>query len=883
MRIISANTKSIEKASLIYGAILALIFALSLYIRVVVPYDSLFSATFVRFGGNDPWYNMRLVESTLHNFPHRIYFDAFTYYPHGTTVPFAPLFDYLLAVIIWMIGLGDPYATLGQYGIDTIGAWYPAVLGALTVIPVYCIGKELWTRNAGLISAALIAVLPGQFLSRSMLGFTDHHVAETLFSTIAMLFLILAIMAAKKNEITFYSILEKDWSSLKKPLIYSILGGIFLGSFYLSWKGAPLFIFVLLVYAVVQYIIDHVREKSTDYLFMVFIPTFLISLIIIAPVPIIGTVTGIQSISLILGIVVFGLLSAISFLLTQKKINPYWYPIVTVALGVTSLALLSVLSPSLYSALTGQLRIFFPSVTQLTVQEIHPMHIFSPYTGKITDAEAWQWFTTTFFIALVAFPWIGYRIARKFRPDEILVIVWSAVMLFACFGQNRFAAYYAVNVALLCGFVYWKAIEFLWFRGVVGEDAVEKARKIKGKKKGGALGGDAKKARTKKATKDEKIQEAEKIKRYTGADLPIMILIIGIIGFVGFVLFYPPLTVSLASAEYVGGPVFPELFARFGVDDWYESLSWLKENTPDPGVDYYALYDAPPINKTINRIEDYKYPESAYSIISWWDYGHWITRIGHRIPVANPFQQGIGGPYRNDTPGACVFFITRNESEANEVADALGVRYVVSDFMMADAFNAFYNKFGAMTTWAGDTGGYYTQIEIDQFVPSEKYFSTIVARLHIFDGKGVAFSEELYLAPLRHFRLVHESPTSIISFGGQEIKYVKVFEYVKGAKITGAAPLGSIVEIATNVSTNQGRKYLYAERMISNGSYEFIVPYSTEGPIDGGTNFDVFASPYKVNAGRIENATIDWGKGVDVSVPEEAVTEGKRIRVDLDI
>lgn len=57
-----------KKTSQIYGAILTVIFCLSLYIRVALPYDSVFSGTFVRFGGNDPWYNM--------------------------------LFDYLLAVII---------------------------------------------------------------------------------------------------------------------------------------------------------------------------------------------------------------------------------------------------------------------------------------------------------------------------------------------------------------------------------------------------------------------------------------------------------------------------------------------------------------------------------------------------------------------------------------------------------------------------------------------------------------------------------------------------------------------------------------------------------------------------------------------------------------
>jgi len=58
---------------------------------------------------------------------------------------------------------------------------------------VYFIGKHLHNRGTGLLAALIIATLPGQFLSRSLLGFTDHHVAETLFSTATILFLMLAL------------------------------------------------------------------------------------------------------------------------------------------------------------------------------------------------------------------------------------------------------------------------------------------------------------------------------------------------------------------------------------------------------------------------------------------------------------------------------------------------------------------------------------------------------------------------------------------------------------------------------------------------------------------------------------------------------------------
>ncbi|KAF5411857.1 MAG: hypothetical protein C5S38_08995 [Candidatus Methanophagaceae archaeon] len=60
----------------------------------------------------------------------------------------------------------------------------------------------------------------------------------------------------------------------------------------------------------------------------------------------------------------------------------------------------------------------------------------------------------------------------------------------------------------------------------------------------------------------------------------------------------------------------------------------------------------------------------------------------------------------------------------------------------------------------------------------------------------------------------------------------------------GTAPNGSILEMAITVSTNLGRTFVYLEREMSKGTYKFIVPYSTEGPVESGTNFDVVKSPY---------------------------------------
>ncbi|KUK05306.1 MAG: Transmembrane oligosaccharyl transferase, putative, partial [Archaeoglobus fulgidus] len=63
-------------------SVLVIAALISVKLRILNPWNSVFTWT-VRLGGNDPWYYYRLIENTIHNFPHRIWFDPFTYYPYG--------------------------------------------------------------------------------------------------------------------------------------------------------------------------------------------------------------------------------------------------------------------------------------------------------------------------------------------------------------------------------------------------------------------------------------------------------------------------------------------------------------------------------------------------------------------------------------------------------------------------------------------------------------------------------------------------------------------------------------------------------------------------------------------------------------------------------
>lgn len=209
-----------------------------------------------------------------------------------------------------------------------------------------------------------------------------------------------------------------------------------------------------------------------------------------------------------------------------------------------------------------------------------------------------------------------------------------------------------------------------------------------------------------------------------------------------------------------------------------------------------------------------------------------------------------------------------------------GARYVVSNAYMA------YSIQPTIAEWDNTNEGYYIQVQTSsgpEVWPSMKYYNTMESKLHIFDTNG-----------LHNYRLVHESTPNPYTSGGNEEKayksiynilnkdkplpveesgYAKIFEYVSGARITGSAPPDTNVTLTNTIKTNIGRTIQYKQVTSSNGTYVFIVPYSTLGPIQGETRFDTGpVGPYSVTAGNVS-------KQVDVG--EKIVLEGGTITIDL--
>ncbi|MFC2034985.1 oligosaccharyl transferase, archaeosortase A system-associated [Chloroflexota bacterium] len=796
---------------LITGILVVLFFAVALYLRAYLPYDKVFTGDWIKLTGADAYYHMRVVDNLVHNFPHLFSFDPYFIYPNGIGVNIVHFFDWLLSGIIWVIGLGSPT----QHTIDMVSVYYPPVLGALTVIPVYFIGKELFGRWAGVLSASLIALLPGEFLGRSILGFTDHHVAETLFTTLTMLFLILAIKTASRRQLTFSHLKRRDWATSAKPIIYGLLAGIFLGIYILTFIGAILFIFIIFSYFVIQMIINHLKGKSTNYLCLVGVVLFFVPLV----VSVLIFSDKLLLVSVIIALLTLPVLNGVSRLIASKKIKSAYYPLTLIGLGLAGLGLLHLINPSLLGSMLRAFRVFVPIGVQLTTIEMQPL-LFPQ--GSFTFTIAWGNFTTSFFLSIISFFIILiYFVIKHGDAEKGILLVWSLVILVATLGQRRFGYYFAVNVALLTGYlsvlVYY-IIRFIfdYLRGestnymskqtlmLAGSEGIAaKSTGVPQEREYYEILGVTRRATVKQIRKafreltskyhadpehtegDEakfnEINEAYKIlndprkrttydrsryrmeerkktkpkKRYLSG-LPITIRHVTIafsVIVIFFLILYPNIKPAVTTASQ----------ARFAPSDgWVSSLSWMRENTPEPFGDpdlYYQLEEnytyrslywlerniPNPSGDPVfySQLEgNYEYPESAYGVIAWWDYGYWITRIAHRIPVANPSQ--AAGPVTT----IANLFTSQDEKAASEIIQELNSPYIIIDYETA------VGKFWAIASWAGQE---HTEFFDVYHVPREdrlepiqlfhaEYYRSLSTRLYNFDGKAVTPESTLVIS-----------------------------------------------------------------------------------------------------------------------------------------
>ncbi|UCG32325.1 MAG: oligosaccharyl transferase, archaeosortase A system-associated [Phycisphaerales bacterium] len=701
---------------LVVLAVLTMI-AASLSLRVLPIHDHVLADGFVRFLGNDAWCHMRLVDNLLAHREGRIYFDPYVGFPKGQDVLVGPFFDWIIAACAWFISLGSP----SERAADLVGAFTPAALGALLPIPVYLLGRHLFNPATGLFAAALIAVLPGQLLLRSRFGFADHHAAETFLSTLAVLMLVVCLRALPASP-RMGDMQGSAYARLIHPFSQAILGGIVLGCYLLTWVGGALFVLCIFIWFVIQFTLDHLYGRPTAYLCLIGIPFLLVALLMVRPIAEPLWPLRYQVIALLGSVFVIIALGVLSAFFAARRTHRFYFPLAVIGLGVGILLGFRLLDPELLSSILSKLGGLKADTKGLSVFETRPLLIID---GRFTLAVAWEQFNISFFTTLTALVVLLLGVVRNPRPDRTLCLVWSTCALLATLGQNRFAYYFAVNVALLSGFCCARFLE------LAGSLAAWSARRKPAKP-------DLSASRHRGSITDHLrprdplgVAHAPpprgRLLAAQGAALAIIIIAV----------LSPNLTPALTVAGRADGPS----------DDWHATLTWLRENSPEPFGDpdyYYRYYSKPPNNAV------YDYPDTAYGVLSWWDYGYWIARTARRIPVALPTQTGAGEVAR--------FLTAQGEQSAVGILDELGAKYVVLDHLLPiwqlPGRPDPVGRFGFVATWANCESQQfyetYYRREIDgRLSPVSlyypEYFRSMCVRLYTFGGRSITPRNSTYV------------------------------------------------------------------------------------------------------------------------------------------
>jgi dolichyl-diphosphooligosaccharide--protein glycosyltransferase len=470
-----------------------------------------------------------------------------------------------------------------------------------------------------------------------------------------------------------------------RPLLYGILAGIFLGLYLISWLGALLFVFVIVAYFLVQFTVDHLQKRSPDYLCLTGTAVILPALLIFVLV----SDSKLVSASLVIALLAPAALTALSRLLSSRQLTPALYPLALAALGGAAVGMLYAVDSGLFRSMIDQMAIFSWH-TGTTNLEMQPLLFPS---GEFSFQVVWGNFTTGSFLSLISLALMIYMIVKnRGESDKTLVVVWTLVILAATLAQRRFNYYLAINVALLTSYVSRQVLRAFALLGGPEQPAPRPQPVLK------------KKSKARSAPAPARPFQA----KWAWVSLAVIVVFFGVL--------YP----NISKARQTAGQT------RFAPSDaWVRSLSWLRENTPEPfgSADfYYNRYTTP-----------FEYPDTAYGVTAWWDYGYWIVRTAHRIPSQNP-----GGP----VPLAVSLFVAQDESAAGQVMADLGSRYLITDYQIVTG------KFHAPVTLSGldleDFQGvfYYRETEgsaalTPVMIYFPEYYRSMAVRLHTFGGQAV--------------------------------------------------------------------------------------------------------------------------------------------------
>ena len=408
------------KKWVILGICLLAIICLSVWLRIVLPYNAVFGSGEVRFLTVDAYAHMRMADWCFDNFPNVMQYDAYLSYPDGAVIGARPLFSFIIAALAKGLGIS----------VDIIGAYLPAILGILLLIPVFIVCWKLFNKWVGVIACAFVAVMPGELIGRTSLGATDHDALEIFLMMFVLMFLILAI--------------KKNW-------LFSIGAGVCLGIYNLNWIGAPILTMILLAYLVTQSIISQYKKEDNRKLYLTMLITFTLGFLGYMLPTNFRELTTTYMILFMVAVLVPLIIRILTNIL--NKVKWYYYPVALVGIVIVGLVTMWLVKPILITMLVGAITgTFIPQTSGLgtTISEMMPL-IY--YRGQFVFNPIWDYYGMCSILGIIGLVMLAYK--KWNEQSYLLFATWSIATIILTMLQRRYGYWAAVSLGMLTGYLVW--------------------------------------------------------------------------------------------------------------------------------------------------------------------------------------------------------------------------------------------------------------------------------------------------------------------------------------------------------------------------------------------------------------------------------------------
>lgn len=590
---------------------LTFVFLLALFIRSYFAYETSADNGYIVSGGSDSYYWRRIIDYHVDT-GQSLFRDPLLNYPQDLINPRPPFFSMAVAIPAvlteWMFDSMDD--AVGFYFVFSTAFW-----GALTVIPVYFLGKETFGRRAGMAAALFFAIMPAH-VQRSVLSNADHDSLILFLIVLIFYFLLKAIRVQEhakwveswRSRTSIVSGLKAYFAGSRRPVLYALMAGTAYATLMMTWVGFAYLTVIILVYYIVQLFVNMFRYQDSTSITILIVVSLGFGSLLAFPYYANYSLTfgGIDSffndrflvpLLLTLGSLFFGIMFVVS------RDSPWTISLPAIA-GISGAIIIGLVIyyPWLAESILSGQGYFSQSKLYSTIAEAR-----APQFSEL----AMSFGMVTFFLSLGGLIYAMMRIPKRTGAEYIFMVVWLAVSIFMAISAGRFMFNATPAFAIAAAWVFVVIVDTLDFNSVR-------------KSMTGASG-----------SVFTIMRKSIKIRHVVG------------VLFLGFMILLPNVWYSVDAGIpseskraydrdiYFSMPSFmrPGGYDEFNGSNWY--LGAFGYSLPLPSYYYPAAWD------WFAEQDSDIYPVSARpAYVAWWDYGFEAIEEGEHPTVADNFQNG---------------------------------------------------------------------------------------------------------------------------------------------------------------------------------------------------------------------------------------------------